>query len=87
MISLLDLGNGAFEAFGAWGAWANVKRLRRDRRVQGVDWRFTVVWQCWGMWNLFYYWGLNQYFSWAAGLVLTAGNTLWLITLWRVWRK
>lgn len=83
---MVDQINGCFEAFGAWAAWANVRRLRRDQAVKGVVWQFTVVWQLWGMWNLYYYWNLHQYWSDAAGMVLTAGNTIWLLTLWRVWR-
>ena len=83
---LPDAVNGCFEAFGAWSAWANVGRLKRDRDVKGVVWQFTVVWFCWGVWNLFYYPFLGQWFSTVAGVVLCAGNFAWLWTLMRIRR-
>lgn len=79
-MQLPDLINGAFEAFGAWSVWANVKRLQRDRDVKGIVWQFTIVWWLWGVWNLFYYPSLHQFASFIAGIVLVAGNAVWLVT-------
>jgi hypothetical protein len=81
---LLDSVNAAFETFGAWSAWANVKRLRRDKEVKGVVWQFTIIWQLWGVWNIWYYYGLQQWYSWTAGMILCAGNTVWIFTMARV---
>lgn len=80
---LPDVTNGLFEAFGAWSVWANVARLRKDRDVKGVVWQFTIVWWLWGVWNLFYYPFLGQWYSTIAGAVLVTGNGVWLYT----WRK
>lgn len=77
-MQLPDLLNGLFEAFGAWSVWANVARLKKDRDVKGVVWQFTIVWWLWGLYNLFYYPWLHQWFSFCAGCVLVVGNGVWL---------
>lgn len=86
-VHLPDMINATFEAFGAWSTWANVKRLRRDRDVKGVVWQFTIVWWLWGVWNLFYYPSLSQYWSTAAGAVLVTGNAVWLVTWLKIRRE
>lgn len=82
--AVFDRINGAFEAYGAWGAWANFARLRRDKEVKGIVWQFVLGYQLWGVWNIWYYYGLEQWFSWDAGIVLCAGNTAWVITMARI---
>lgn len=79
MTSLWDVGNGLFEAIGAVCIWANVRRLWLDRVVRGVDWRVTVFFWGWGVWNLFYYPALDQWFSAVAGGVLALGNSVWVV--------
>lgn len=73
-----DLVNGIFETLGAVAIWANVRRIVRDKMVRGIDWRVTLFFSAWGYWNLFYYPALNQWFSFAGGLALVAGNTVWV---------
>lgn len=74
-----DLVNGVFESVGALAIWQNVRRLRRDKAVKGIDWRVTLFFASWGVWNLFYYPALAQWFSLAGGLAICAGNVVWLI--------
>lgn len=80
MISLFDLMNGCFEGYGAFGAWLNVIKLRKDREIKGIVWQLMIGWWAWGIFNLFYYPHLDQWFSFSAGCVLVTGNAAWLIT-------
>lgn len=78
-----DAINGGFELVGAVFVWANVVRLRRDRVVRGVYWPTMGFFAAWGFWNLWYYPSLDQWFSFAAGIVLVAGNAAWVVmVLW-----
>lgn len=78
-----DMINGAFEAVGAFMLMLNVRRLWRDKRVAGVHWGATVFFTVWGGWNLIYYPGLDQWFSFAGGALIAAANIAWLLSL--VW--
>ena len=80
-MQLPDVINGGFEAFGAWAVWKNVARLRKDRDVKGIVWEYQVVFWIWGLWNIFYYPNLHQWFSTAAAIVLMLGNMTW-VALW-----
>lgn len=78
-----DALNAIFELTGALFVWGNVVRLRRDREVRGVYWPTMGFFAAWGFWNLWYYPSLDQWFSFAAGLLLVAGNTAWVLMV--VW--
>jgi hypothetical protein len=78
-----DAVNGSFELFGAFALWQNVRAIRRDRRIAGVDWKATAFFQGWGLWNLFYYPSLDQWFSLIGGVAICAVNTTWLYYVWR----
>lgn len=83
MTSLPDAVNGLFEVLGAVTIWGNVRRILRDKQVRGIDWRVTLFFSAWGYWNLYYYPSLEQWLSFAGGLALVAGNTLWVALAWR----
>ena len=70
--------NGGFEMVGAYCAWMNAWKLRKDREIKGVFWPVWVFYTTWGLWNLHYYPSLDQWASFAAGAVLTAGNIVWV---------
>jgi hypothetical protein len=72
-----------FEAFGAICLTANVRAIRRDRSVRGVDWRVTTFFTMWGIWNLYYYPSLDQWWSFTGGLLVVTINTVWLFYAWR----
>jgi len=77
-MSKLDVGNAVFEAGGAWVAWRSTIRLYRDKQIRGAYWPAWFVFSLWGIWNaVFYYSRLKHWFSFAAGLVLVAGNLVW----------
>jgi hypothetical protein len=77
-VSFGDFGNGLFELIGGFCVWQNVKRIRQDKQVKGVDWRVTGFFTSWGFWNLWYYPSLSQWLSFLGGLVIVAGNVVWL---------
>jgi len=73
-----DIINAAFELFGAIFTWRNALQLYRDRRILGVYWPTWVFFSAWGLWNLYYYPALDQWFSFWAGVVLVIGNLAWV---------
>jgi hypothetical protein len=78
-----DAVNGGFETLGAVAVWVNVRRLWKDRMVRGIDPLVTVFFTVWGVWNLYYYPSLNQWYSFAGGALLASGNLAWVLLLWR----
>ena len=77
-IQVPDLINGLFEASGGLMNWTNVMALYRDKKVRGVNVWASVLFTAWGFWNLYYYPSLNQWASFFGGLVIVAGNTVWI---------
>jgi hypothetical protein len=75
---LPDLINSAFEAIGGLFILNHCRVLYRDKQVKGVSKLSTAVFFVWGIWNLFYYPHLDQWASFAGGLVIVSGNCLWL---------
>ena len=73
-----DTVNGLFEAVGSGCIWLNVRAILRDRQVRGVYWPVTAFFFAWGLWNLWYYPSLGQWWSFVGGLLICAGNIVWL---------
>ncbi len=73
-----DLINAVFEGLGGFIILLNVKRIRKDKMVRGFDWRVMAFFTLWGLWNLFYYPHLGQWFSFAAGAWLVIVNAVYL---------
>jgi uncharacterized membrane protein YfcA len=73
-----DLINGGFELGLAMMLILNIRRLVKDKRVEGVSMLPAVFVTIWGYWNLIYYPGLHQWYSFVGGLGVVAGNTVWL---------
>lgn len=76
-----DFINGLFEFAGAAMLWQNVRRLNRDKVVRGVHWSPTLFFTSWGVWNLWYYPSLGQWWSFAGGCAIVLVNALWLTLL------
>lgn len=74
-----DLINGGFELAGAYLTWMNVFKLSKDKKVRGIYWMIWIFYSCWGLWNLYYYPSLDQWASFYAGVVMVAGNIVWVI--------
>lgn len=77
-VSPMDAVNGAFELGGALFTWRNALQLWRDRVVKGVYWPMFAFFAAFGIWNLAFYPYLGQWFSFAGGVLLVAGNLCWV---------
>jgi len=77
-----DMINGLFEVFGGSFLILNIVRLVKDKRLQGVHWAPTVFFTTWGIWNLYYYSNLDQWWSFMGGCFITMINTIWLFLIW-----
>ena len=78
-----DFINGLFEAVGAYIAWRNAYQLYADKIVRGIYTPAFAFWAAWGMWNVYYYPSLEQWWSFSWGCILTAGNISWVILFLR----
>jgi hypothetical protein len=81
-----DIINGSFELGGAVINLMNVRQIFRDKQVKGVHWSPFVFFTAWGLWNLFYYPHLGQWFSLSAGILLVMVNIAFLYGLWRYYK-
>jgi hypothetical protein len=77
-IHLPDIINASFELGGALTQTLNIKAILADRKVMGVSWLTTLFFSVWGIWNLYFYSDLQQWFSLGAGMALTVTNLLWV---------
>ena len=73
-----DLINGLFEFVGALFILLNVRAMVRDKVVMGVSTLPTIFFSSWGIWNLYYYPSLDQWYSFAGGVAIVLANCLWL---------
>lgn len=74
-----DLINSVFEAVAGLFVFRNVLALLRHKQIRGVHWSPTFFFSVWGIWNLFYYPHLNQWFSFYGGLLVLTANLTWLV--------
>ena len=74
-----DVGNALFELFGAFFTWRNAYQLYEDKLLKGVYWPTQFFFASWGLWNLYYYPSLGQWYSFVAGVVLVLGNLSWCV--------
>ncbi len=79
VIKIPDFINGSFETLGGVTTFLNCWRLYKDKEVKGVVWQLTIFYTAWGLWNMYYYPYLNQWLSFAGGLVIVTGNILWIM--------
>lgn len=81
-----DLINALFEFGGALAISLSVVRAIRERLIAGVSFAHVTFFTAWGLWNLFYYPHLDQLWSFAAGVLLTIVNAVYLV-LWIKFHK
>jgi len=70
--------NALFELVGSFLTWMNAWCLYQEKQTKGVYWPTAAFFSVWGMWNLFYYPSLGQYWSFYAGILLVSGNVAWV---------
>ncbi len=73
-----DVINGLFEGVGGILLWKNVARLYEEKMVRGMHWQVTAFFFVWGLWNLFYYPSLGQWWSFVGGINIALANSVWI---------
>lgn len=73
-----DYGNAFFEIVGSVLIWLNVRRLYIDKEVKGYDWRVTMFWTAWGVFNMFFYPAMGLWVSFAGGVSIVIANAVWV---------
>lgn len=82
-----DTINAMFEFAGAICVMRNAHRVRVDKGYAGVSIPAVVFFFSWGVWNLFYYPHLDQFWSLTSGMFLVVANACWVFELWKYGRK
>lgn len=77
-MSLPDVVNGVFEGVGGLMLFADCLRLWWEKAIAGVNWQVRAFFLAWGVWNLFYYPHLDQWFSFGGGLLIVIANAIWV---------
>jgi hypothetical protein len=75
--------NACFEAFAAVVSLLNINRIVKDKVVHGISPIPTVGFTLWGLFNLYYYPYLHQWFSTGASVGLVFVNGTWLYLVWK----
>lgn len=73
-----DMVTGLFEFAAMWFVLLSIRRLHKDKLVRGVSWVHVGFYTVWGLWNLYYYPHLEQWWALAGGVGIVCTNTLWL---------
>lgn len=73
-----DLINAAFELLAVPFVVLSILKLTREKLVRGISWIHHGFFCAWGLWNLYYYPSLGQWWSAICGALLAAANLLYL---------
>lgn len=76
-----DKANGLYEMFGGFVVLLHCLRLYEDKKVRGVSITATIFFLSWGVWNLYYYPSLSQWYSFMGGCGIVAANALWIVMM------
>ena len=76
-----DMVNALFEVGGALFTLNHCRVLHIDKRVGGVSVISIIFFTLWGLWNIFWYPHLNQWWSFWGGLLILGSNLLWIAML------
>ena len=80
-LSTPDLVNGCFELFGIFFILPSVLKLHKEKIVRGVSWVHVGFFVIWGLWNLYYYPHLDQWFSFIGGIGVVLATSVWFMQL------
>jgi hypothetical protein len=78
-----DLVNGGYELLASLLVANHCRVAYKDKAVAGVSILSVALFATWGLWKLFYYPHLGQWFSLAAGMILMSANIAWVCLLLR----
>lgn len=73
-----DIINALFEVFGGYFIYLHVKQAYRDKVIKGVSVAAISFMTVWGIWNLYYYPSLDQWWSFLGGVVIVIMNFIWV---------
>lgn len=76
-----DFINGMFEMCGGFFILLHILKLYKDKKVRGVSIVATTFFASWGVWNLYYYPSLSQWWSFLGGCVIVVMNTAWILMM------
>ena len=82
-----DFINGCFELGGGLLSILNLLRLYKDKKVLGVSLTVFCYFAFWGLWNLYYYPSLEQWYSLVGGFLITITNIIWVCMAFYYTRK
>jgi hypothetical protein len=80
---MTDLINSLFEAFAALAILNHARIGIKNKNVGGVSISSTAFFTAWGIWNVWYYPSIEQYYSFCAGMAVLLANFVWLTVLYR----
>ena len=81
-----DLINAIFEFGGGCLIWLSVRQLFKDKKLKGVHWAPIIFFWLWGVWNLYFYPSLDQWWSLAGGVWIMVANGVWMgQIMWYKW--
>lgn len=78
---IADITNGMFEVLGGLFILNHCKVVWKDKAVAGVSILSTIFFTVWGVWNLYYYPSLGQWWSFAGGIAIVIANIAWVTLL------
>jgi len=73
-----DMINASLQLIGSLFIFNNCRILFNHKDVKGVSILSTIFFFVWGLWNLRYFPSLGQWWSFWAGVVMVAANSLWI---------
>lgn len=86
-MSWQDAINGSYEFIGGIFLLLNCFKLYKDKEVKGVSIFVSGFFATWSWWNCYYYPHLNQWLSFAGGLLIGTTNAAWVIMATYYMRK
>lgn len=87
-----DIINAVFETLAGLLTLLNVRRIIIDKEVRGISMIPITLFTLWGIWNLYYYPHLGQWFSFVGGLFIMLTNLTWVSLAvyyggWRIFKR
>jgi len=73
-----DMINGAYEGLGALFVLATCRNLWKSKQPWGVSLLGIAFFTSWGVWNLYYYPHLHQWFSFVGGVCIVTCNCIYI---------
>ena len=79
--------NACLELAGAIFLVPTLIEAYNKKRIVGVHYITPIFFSLWGLWNIFYYPSLNQYWSASAACIMLSVNIIWLVMVFRYKEK